>query len=382
VNTTVAASGIPAGPEFSGAVIQRAWEAPEEVVFPRCLIDGPGLQPEDIGVLAHLLLRDPGAPSSVAALASECQQRGWKISEYAMRGIVKRLKAAGHIHQDRVHNPVSGQLDWVFSVYRNPANNQKYVDSVDGQLPSSHPFVGSQQMGSDHSLAANESAGQSHSLGANESGTMRWEPTNGGGRVSAGRGRFVGSQRIGAHPPHPPVEVDTSSPNPLTQPAAPAGEEEAGFSPEETAAAERFLQTLPAPWNVGRQTARRQAPKLLDAARAQGWQLDKDLAAELTKNPGGVNNYSAVLKTRIADLPLRTVARPAASPSGSPAVRQARAMCACCGRQSPDTVPVDGQPHCPDCISPCTACQDVVPTDQLHRGQCLTCLPLDRRIAA
>jgi hypothetical protein len=101
--------------------------------------------------------------------------------------------------------------------------------------------------------------------------------------------------------------VDTSSPNPHTQPAAPAGEEEVGFSPEETAAAERFLQTLPAPWNVGRQTAKRQAPKLLDAARAQGWQLDQELVVELTKNPVGVKNFAAVLKTRIADLPLRSV---------------------------------------------------------------------------
>ncbi|MFJ9771198.1 MarR family transcriptional regulator [Kitasatospora sp. NPDC101157] len=313
MNTTVAGSGVPTGPEFSGSLIQRAWEAPEEVVFPRYLIDGPGLQPEDIGVLAHLLLRNPGAPSSVAALAAECRQRGWKISEYAMRGIVKRLKTAGHIQQDRVHNPVSGQLDWVFSVYRNPANNQKYVGSVDGQLPSSRPFVGSQQMETDHSLRANESAGQSHSLGVNEWGTSRWEPTNGEGRVSARRGRFVGSQRMEALPPHPPEEVDTSSPNPLTQPVAPAGEEEAGFTAEETAAAELFLQQLPAPWAAGRRTAARLAPKLLEAAAEQGWDLGQVLVAELTKNPDGIKSFSRVLALRIDDLPLRSAVTAPAS---------------------------------------------------------------------
>lgn len=299
MNTTVAASGVPAGPEFSGSIIQRAWEAPEEVVFPRYLIDGPGLQPEDIGVLAHLLLRDPGAPSSVAALADECRQRGWKVSEYAMRGIVKRLKAAGHIHQDRVYNPTTKHLDWVFSVYRNPANNQMYVSSV--------RFVGSQLIGQSDSLAPNESAGQSDSLAPNESGAIRWLPTNRDDDVSAGGGRYVASQRIGAHPPHPPEEVDTSSPNPLNQPAPPT-EEEADYTPEQITQAEQFLQLLPAPWTVGRKTAQRLAPKLLEAAAAQGWQLDDDLRAQLASNPDGIKRHASVLeKERIADLPLRAV---------------------------------------------------------------------------
>jgi hypothetical protein len=278
-------------------MIQRAWEAPEEVVFPRYLIDGPGLQPEDIGVLAHLLLRDPGAPSSVAALATECQQRGWKVSEYAMRGIVKRLKAAGHIHQDRVYNQTTGRLDWVFSVYRNPANNQMYVDSV--------RFVGSQQIGRSDSSALNESAGQADSLAINETEASRWLPTNGNADVSAGHGRFVGSQRIGANPPHPPEEVETSSPYPLKQPAAPTEEED--FTADQLSAAEHFLQLLPAPWTVGRKTAQRLAPKLLEAITAQGWNLDDDLRAQLASNPDGIKRHASVLeKERIADLPLRS----------------------------------------------------------------------------
>lgn len=304
VNTPTPAAGMPSGPEFGRSLIQRAWEAPEEVVFPRYIVDSPGLQAEDIGVLAHLLLRDPDQPSSVTALATECQQRGWKISEYAMRSIVKRLKKTGHVHQDRVYNATTGRLDWVFTVYRNPANNQTYVNSVTGEMPSSGRFVGSQQIGQADSLAPNESAGQADSLVINESGAIRWDSTNRNGRVSAGQGRHVGSQRIGASPPHPPGEVETSSPYPHKP------EEEAErFTPEEILAAEQFLQLLPTPWAAGRQTAKRQAPKLLEAATEQGWQLDGALATELTKNPGGIHNYPAVLKTRIADLPLRAAAQ-------------------------------------------------------------------------
>jgi hypothetical protein len=305
-NTPTSTTGIPSGPEFGRSLIQRAWEAPEEVVFPRYIVDSPGLQAEDVGVLAHLLLRNPDRPSSVAALATECQQRGWKISEYAMRGIVKRLKSAGHIHQDRVYNPATKHLDWVFSVYRNPANNQMYVNSVDGQMPSSGRFVGSQQIGQSDSLAPNESAAQADPLAINETGASRWLPTNGDGHVSAGHGRYVGSQRIGAHPPHPPEEVETSSPYPLNQSAAPTEEEADPFTPDEILTAEHYLQMLPAPWTVGRKTAQRLAPLLLEAATAQGWELDDDLRAQLTSNPDGIKRHASVLeKERIADLPLR-----------------------------------------------------------------------------
>lgn len=311
VNTPT--TGMPSGPEFARSLIQRAWEAPEEVVFPRYLIDSPGLQAEDIGVLAHLLLRDADRPSSVSALATECQQRGWKISEYAMRSIVKRLKAAGHVHQDRVYNPATKHLDWVFTVYRNPANNQAYLDTVTGEMPSSGRFVGSQQIGQPDSLAPNESAGQPDSLAVNESGAIRWDSTSRDLSNPAGQRRNVGSQRIGAHPPHPPEEVETSSPNPHN----PEGEAGERFTSEQTRQAEQFLQLLPAPWTAGRQTAKSQAPKLLAVAGEQDWQLDGQLVAQLTANPDGIKNYAAVLRTRIADLPMYAAVHRAPAPTAS-----------------------------------------------------------------
>jgi hypothetical protein len=152
--------------------------------------------------------------------------------------------------------------------------------------------------------------------------------------------------------------VDTSSPYPLTQPAAPT-EEEADYSPQQIANAERFLQLLPAPWNVGRQTARRQAPKLLEAADAQGWDLDQALVAELTKNPGGVKNFTAVLKTRIADLPLQAaVAEPqsARHASQTPTVDDRPTWCEDldCDRETRRRLFTDSEGFtrtgpCPDC---------------------------------
>jgi hypothetical protein len=129
--------------------------------------------------------------------------------------------------------------------------------------------------------------------------------------------------------------VDTTSPNPLTAPDDPIshtnpaarGEEEAGsaFDAEAIAAAEEFLQEMPAPWAVGRPTAKRYAPLLVDSIEAQGWELDDALVAELTKGQLPTNPQGA-LKTRIENLVRRHRAAATArtvpkqvGPSGQPA---------------------------------------------------------------
>jgi hypothetical protein len=86
---------------------------------------------------------------------------------------------------------------------------------------------------------------------------------------------------------------------------------------------------LPGPWAAGRKTAQRLAPKLLDAAEAQGWDLDDALAAQLTENPDGVHRYAAVLASRIDDLPLRAaVARTARRVPSAPAATALPTWCA------------------------------------------------------
>lgn len=87
-----------------------------------------------------------------------------------------------------------------------------------------------------------------------------------------------------------------------TRPAVASGR--AGRQQEDPAfaAAVAFLQELPEPWAVGRVTARGYAPVLLEVLADTGWLLDEQLAAELTKNPNGINSYRSVLRTRIEDL--------------------------------------------------------------------------------
>lgn len=71
---------------------------------------------------------------------------------------------------------------------------------------------------------------------------------------------------------------------------------------DEQQAAEQFLLSLPSPWAAGRKTARELAPLLLERTAEQGWDLDAALERELTKNPGGIQRFPAVLKSRIDDL--------------------------------------------------------------------------------
>jgi hypothetical protein len=74
---------------------------------------------------------------------------------------------------------------------------------------------------------------------------------------------------------------------------------------------------LKAPWNAGRATARKCAPRLLRVMPAQGWPSLRELSdgdrlmleQDITKNPGGITSYPKVLPGRIDDLSLYEVVR-------------------------------------------------------------------------
>lgn len=127
------------------------------------------------------------------------------------------------------------------------------------------------------------------------------------------------------NPPHkktnsknPKGKKTTSSPVPSSTGPARVLEGGGGGSPagnDKHLEAVAFLRALPAPWTAGKATAERLAPLLLEHAADNGWQLDDQLAAKLTENPGGINNYPAVLRRRLEDLPRRDVPRP--RPAGS-----------------------------------------------------------------
>lgn len=119
----------------------------------------------------------------------------------------------------------------------------------------------------------------------------------------------VGSLYSGEHNTTYPPRPTTSAPS---DPPATSPPEGGGGS--ELERAEQFLQDLPDPWACGRRTAKRLAPQLLERITEQGWDLDADLERELTKNPGGISRFEAVLPGRIDDLRKRPTRRTRDSP--------------------------------------------------------------------
>lgn len=97
-------------------------------------------------------------------------------------------------------------------------------------------------------------------------------------------------------PTFPPSVPDPRAAKPARQAASDEGDEALG-------AAVEFLLNLPAPWAIGRVTAKAYARELLPILAEQGWRLDQQLADKLTENPGGINKHRSVLRIRINDLP-------------------------------------------------------------------------------
>jgi hypothetical protein len=114
-------------------------------------------------------------------------------------------------------------------------------------------------------------------------------------------------------------KTDTSTsrlpkPRPVPDPAPATTEAAADLTSPQLQQAAAFLQQLPGRWAPGRKTARDLAPLLLEAAEAQGWQLDADLTAKLTEDLGPVRAYAGALKHRIEDLPRRATIASAPRP--------------------------------------------------------------------
>jgi hypothetical protein len=102
-----------------------------------------------------------------------------------------------------------------------------------------------------------------------------------------------------------PIPLTTPTFPPSATPRAAATARKAGSEKEDPAltAAVDFLMNLPAPWSLGRVSAKGMAPLLIDAITEQGWRLDNDLVAKLTENAAGVHRPMSVLRIRISDLP-------------------------------------------------------------------------------
>ncbi len=160
-------------------------------------------------------------------------------------------------------------------------------------------------------------------------------------------GQFFASSRVKTTRPTPSPPTTASSPDTsaVTEPSAGDGGGGGDQQQDEQrlAAAAAFLQALPIPWTVGRITAPALAPLLLEHATAQGWQLDADLVAELTKSPDGIRDHRAVLPRRIADLPKRAAVR-------QPAEQDAPDWCGKCDARDYRWINTgNGWKPCPDC---------------------------------
>ncbi|MFF8329224.1 hypothetical protein [Rhodococcus qingshengii] len=333
--------------EFAASTIERAWEPPEEVVVPFALAHDPVLQPEDYGVLIRLLLRDPGKPAGVAALAKEFQESGWKMGDSRLRGVMARLKKAGHVNHRRAgYDEVAGRPVWAFAVYRNPANNPQYVQAGAEAASQVRPTRGNPtrpgQGPRADTLKSNVYAGQADTLDFNALDSDTLESNVSESNVYAGQADTWKSNGRVSPPPHPPEEEDSSSPNPLTGPARslPSQREQQGqrervpeFTDKQLRDAAAFLAGMQR-WQAGAATARRCAPRLLRAMRDQGWPLLADLddagrallEADVLKNTQGAASWAKCLPGWVDDLRLYAKVKPRAAAAGAEAGPDAAAV--------------------------------------------------------
>ncbi|MFG2637954.1 hypothetical protein ACGFX8_29700 [Streptomyces sp. NPDC048362] len=312
--------------DFGSGRFERGWEPPEEVVLRRELVRTPSLQPEDLGVLVELLLRDPRLPSTMEAIRADLQARGWKMGKDRYNAIAKRLTSAGHVARVPVFDDSTQRPTWVTRVYRNPANNAQYVDlGIAASQQVSHEVRETRDAAEAGSRETRVSPGQSRIAENPQSGAESRKTRDSETRVSPGQSRNAETPRSASSPPHPPGEEDSSSPNPLTDPARslPSQREQQHeerapeFAVDELREATEFLGRMQR-WQAGAATARRCAPKLLRAMRAQGWPalagMDAEhralLEADVFKNTGGAASWSRCLAGWVEDLRLYVAVKP------------------------------------------------------------------------
>lgn len=333
--------------QISNSIFERAQEDPEEAVITRPVAETQGLQPEDIGVLVHLLLLPATAQATGKNLAADMRARGWKMSIDRFEVIAKRLTKAGHLLRMSVYSPETQRPEWRYRAYRNPANNPKYTaDGIDalsqvsgeiGENPVPEPSTPSET--GENPVSPGQSRNRVFPGSGGKPGKTRFPSDD----VSAGQSRNPEKAGFASPPPHPLEEEDSSSSNLLTGPsgALPPQREEAKPAEEEITAASDFLQQM-SQWQPGAATARRAAPRLVRTMREQGWprfeELDQAqrvlLEEDILKNTGGAVSWPKCLPGWVADL--RRYRKPAATTAPADAgpdrrsIAALRAACPAC----------------------------------------------------
>ncbi|MFH9590679.1 hypothetical protein ACH4LS_36770 [Streptomyces luteogriseus] len=290
-------------------------------------------------VMFNLASRLESTPLSVW---KQLQERGIRSAKNARELVGKnavyesfaRLLEAGYVRRTQLPHPTKpgrkGPV--VYEVYDNPAWNPDWSPTSEtadhekvkpqvATLPGTPEPV---------SREAGKAAGQNASRNAGSGNDGSGVPGSGNRRVPAGQNASLVPGSGMASPPHPPEEVTTSSPYPLTDSAgslpSQRGEEEGGFAPKDLHAAESFLQQLRPPHHMGAASARKYAPLLLGSMAEQGWPsiFEVDhllLAREVTRDPQGFKRAASLVPTRIRDLPRYAIVTGAGGDQGAAAER-------------------------------------------------------------
>ncbi|MFH9439507.1 hypothetical protein [Streptomyces rochei] len=305
----------PANLEVREMFAKKAEFAPHVTITEETFF-GHGWQPLTIAFAQALWFLPPNQSFDVPFLVSWLDRIGWKgangkpIGENVVRRELKLLREAGYVQSHRLRGEGGKAVGIQYVV------SQRRTDQPEtgAWIPAPEDY-----RSSDH-MPPMTTRGQSPHVAIDKKPSSDHMPslTTPGGSprvVNGAKSQVAPHATNELPPPHPPEEVDTSSPYPLTDSkgSLPSQREEAGeFSIEDIAAAERFLQTLRKPWQAGRATARRCAPLLLREMRELGWpsirEVDQPLLEqEILKNTEGAKSPAHILPKWIRDLRLYSV---------------------------------------------------------------------------
>ncbi|MFD3336152.1 hypothetical protein ACFWV1_26415 [Streptomyces sp. NPDC058700] len=328
-----------------GASVERAAVPASGLSLPAAVCDGDTLVDSlDIVVLIQLLY-DTVSGRKVTPLETwrRLQARGIRSTKNRNELVGKnsvydsygRLIEAGYVERyekpNEKHPGRKGSI--AYRVYDNPAWNPTWqaqhvgveplgTGKSDSAKPQVRTLPGTGDPVSGEVEPPNKAAGQNTS--------RNWGSGVPGSGVPGSVKRVIPAGQIAslvpgsskASPPLPPGGGTTPPPTPSSdgpRPHPSQTEEEVVFDEEELAAAVRFLEQLPAPWDHGPADARENAPILLAQMRRVGWPsiLEADLpllTRSTTGNAGGsIGNYPALYRARrIPNLkPLRGSTKPA-----------------------------------------------------------------------
>ncbi|MFF2411766.1 hypothetical protein [Streptomyces sp. NPDC058092] len=280
---------------------------------------GHGWQPLTTSMLMSLWFLPADASFDIPFLVDWYQRLGWKgangkpLGAPVIRREIGLIREAGYVTVTRLRGE-SGQAVGIQYSVSQRRSDQPESGAWIPVLPGTEGI-----RRSDH-VQPLPTRGESPHVGNGDSSRsdhMRPMPTGGQPPHVADGAKLQAAPRVGndGSPPHPPEEVTTSSPYPLTDTTGSSPVrlqtegEEAGYAEEDLKTAVDVLQLLPDPWTQGKLNAGRLAPKLLAVMAEQGWPdiqtvNRQTLAKQLTKNPHKVTNpYRLLASDRIPNLP-------------------------------------------------------------------------------